>query len=316
MNIIFFGTGVFAEIILKKIISEENLIKIKAVITMADKPAGRGLLIKESPVKILSQKHQLNILQPPKLKDLEFINELKKYSPYLIVIADYGKIIPQEILNTADFHAFNVHPSLLPLYRGPSPLESVILKGEKETGTSIILVDAEMDHGPIIYQEKVIINKNDNFFYLRKKLAKLSSKLLIKAIVDLSENKLKTKEQDHQKATFCQIIKKENGQINWNKSVVEIENQIKAYLEWPTSFTIWKDKDNKNKIIKIIKTKKINKIDKNKKPGDVFLNKKNLLVSCKDGDLILQIVIPEGKKMMTGYDFFLGHSHITNFLNY
>lgn len=313
MKIIFFGTDHFAEIILKKLISEKDLIEIAAVVTKIDKPAGRHLLIRESLVKILTQKYQIPLLQPAKLKEITFLEEIKKYSPYLIVIADYGKIIPQEILDTAVFGAFNVHPSLLPYYRGPSPLESVILNGEKETGTSLILVDAEMDHGPIIYQEKILITPDDQIFSLREKLARLSSELLIKAISDLEKNKLRVIEQNHKKATFCQMIKKENGKIDWKKPALEIERQIRAYLEWPGSFTIWKDKNGgKERIIKIIKAKITNQIKEDKKPGEIFLDKKNLLVKCKDESMILETIIPEGKKSMSGYAFFLGHSHLTN----
>lgn len=312
VKIIFFGSGEFAKIILQNLAAKKDLIEITAVITKSDKPAERGLTAKSTPVKIEAQKNNLKILEPLQLKE-EFINEIKKYAPDLIVIADYGKIIPQTILDIPKFGAFNIHPSLLPLYRGPSPIESTILNNDKETGLTIMAVDKEMDHGPIIYQEKIYIEKNDNLISLRQKLAELGGKLIIKSIEDLSRGNLKTKEQNHIAATYCRIIKKEDGKINWQKSAQELENQIKAFIEWPTSYCFWTDEKNKIIRLKILKAETITENNIKKTPGEILIKEKKLLISCGKDYLFLESVKPEGKNEMTGYAFILGHQKLKRF---
>lgn len=312
IKIAFFGSGEFAKTILQNLTAKKDLIDITVIITKPDKPAERGLTAKSTPVKIEAQKNNIKLLEPLQLKE-EFINEIKKYPPDLIIIADYGKIIPQAILDIPKFRAFNIHPSLLPLYRGPSPIESAILNGDKETGLTIIEVDKEMDHGPIIYQEKIYIEKNDNLISLRQKLAELGRKLIIKAIEDLSRGNLKTKEQNHIAATYCRIIKKEDGKINWQKSAQELKNQIKAFIEWPTSYCFFIDEKNKIIRLKILKAEIIDINDERKTPGKILIKEKKLLIACGKDYLLLETVKPEGKKEMTGYSFILGHQKLKKF---
>lgn len=312
IKIIFFGSGEFAKIILQNLTAKKDLVKIIAVITKPDKPAQRWLTDKSTPAKIEAQKNNLKILEPLHLKE-EFINEIKKYRIDLIIIADYGKIIPQKVLDIAKFGAFNVHPSLLPLYRGPSPIESAILNGDKETGLTIMVVDKEMDHGPIIYREKIDIEKKDNLISLRQKLADLGGKLIIKAVKDLSLGDLKTKEQNHSAATYCLINKKENGKIEWQKSAQELENQVKAFIEWPTSYCFWTNEKNKISRLKILKAEAVADNNIKKTAGEILIKEKKLLAACGKDYLFLESVKPESKKEMSGYEFILGHQKLKRY---
>jgi methionyl-tRNA formyltransferase len=315
IKIVFFGTGRFAEIILRKLILEKELVEIVAVVTKIDKPADRHLNQRESLVKTLAIKNNLNILQPVNLKDLSFTKTIKDFDDFLIIVTDYGKIIPQEILDLASHGAINVHPSLLPKYRGPSPIQTAILSGDDITGTTIMLIDQEIDHGPIIYQKEIPIEKADDVISLEQKLANLSVLLLIKTIKDIRTSSLKTYEQNHSQATFSKIIKKEDGLISWNDEAEVINQKIKAFLEWPTSFTNFMEKD-KNKLLKIVKAKVI--IHESEpgdselvEPGKLFIIEKDLAISCGKHCIILERVLPEGKREMTGYQWYLGHPGIS-----
>ena len=216
IKIIFFGTPEFAWIILDKLLKQDNF-EIVAVVTALDKPTGRKQILTPPPAKVLAEKNNIPVLQPAELNN-EFIENLKKYQADLMVTAAYGKIIPKEILDLFHERSLNVHPSLLPKYRGASPIQTALLNGDDKTGVTIMLMDEKMDHGSIVSSVKVSSIKDKKFTELHDKLAKFGAELLIKTIPDYLSGKIIPVEQEHEKATFCKIIKKQNGEINWNNT--------------------------------------------------------------------------------------------------
>jgi len=284
-KIIFIGTSKFAVPALESLIKEKY--NIITVITTPDKPIGRKQELNHSPIKQTALKYNLPILQPEKILSIK--KEILDLKPDLIIVSSYGQIIPKEILDIPSLKCLNIHPSLLPKYRGPSPIQTTILNGDKATGITIMLMDEKMDHGSIISQIKINIKPNENYQDLEKKLSRESGNFLIKILPLYLNNKIKIQEQDESKASYTKILSREQGEIDLNKSAQEIERKIRAFYPWPgTWFYLNK------KRIKILKAKAIKK------------EKETSIKTGKDF-LLLEIVQPEGKKPMTGKEFFRGY---------
>lgn len=299
MKILFFGTSDFATPSLR--ILAENF-NISLVVSQPPRPAGRGKKLKVSEVELLAKELNLPLATPEKL-DTNFIQQIKSIFPDIVVVVDYGKIIPLELLDIPKLGALNIHPSLLPKYRGASPIQSAILAGDNETGVTIMLMDEEIDHGSILMQEKVEIKKSDISSSLRKKCSELGARLLLKALFAYLDNKIKPIIQNDKLATFTKIIKKEDGKINWQKFAKEINNMVRAYSPWPGAYTIWQGKQ-----LKILSTEiSVDKSIKNS-IGAFFKTKNGQLAAmCKDKALILKKVQLEGKKPITGEEFMRGY---------
>jgi len=318
---ILMGTPEFAEKIFRKFRPWADQpragyqFEIVAVVTAQDKPVGRKQELTPSPVKKWAVGANLSVLQPDKIRNPEWVTKIKELNPDLIILTAYGQIIPQEILDIPKYKALNIHPSLLPRYRGASPIQSVILNGEKETGVCLMIMDAGMDHGPIIANSKFEIrNSKITYNELADQLADLGAELLVKTLPDYIEGKIKAQPQDHEKATFCRLIKKEDGKIDWNKSAEEIERQIRAFAEWPTAYTGIENQESRIMNLKILEADFENpstKLGTSKKIGEVFFTEqKELAVQTGNGILILKQVQPEGKKSMSSRDFLNGHPEI------
>lgn len=302
MKYIFFGTPEFAAIVLEKLINAGYV--PEAVVCNPDEPAGRKQILTPPPAKLWVMKHEtwnIPVLQPKKL-DEDFTLQVSSFKIDLAIIAAYGKIIPKTILNTFKYGAINIHASLLPAYRGASPIQCAILNGDKETGVTIMRVDEEMDHGNIISNLKTQISKIDTYESLSHKLAGLGAELLIKTIPYYISRKLKPVEQNHSKATYTKIIKKEDGKIDWSKSAEEIERMTRAFYPWPSAYA-----NIKNKILKIIEVD-ISDAQNKHHVGEVFLTVKNILaVRCGKGCLIIEKLQLEGGKILTAKEFLNGH---------
>jgi len=297
-KIIFWGTPDFAVTILNSMV--KNSWKPIAVVTEPDKPAGRKRIITPPPVKIAAEKYNIKIFQPENPLDIK--NQLKNLNPDLFIVTAYGKILPKEILDIPKFGSLNIHPSLLPKYRGASPIQATILNGDKETGITIILMDEKIDHGSIIAQRKLDFPLNKiTYQKLSEKLSELGAKLLIETLPKWLNKEIKPKKQNHLKASYVKKIKREDGHINWTKSAEEIERMIRAYWPWPSAYT-----KIRKKILKIIDSEVL-KIKHNKKPGTVFLTKdKKLAVACGKNALILKEIQLEGRKKVKAKDFLNG----------
>lgn len=238
MKIVFFGTSNVALPILEAL-REDN--EIAAVVTTPDAAAGRKQEFQESPVSALATDLKLPLLKPESLKNNpEFLAQLQNMAADVFVVVSYGKILPSEIINLPKLKTVNVHPSLLPKYRGPSPIKHALMNGDTQTGTSVMLIGPEVDNGPILAQESLSIEADDNDFTLSDKLSKLSAGLLVKTLNSYAAGKITAQPQDEAAATYSKIITKQDGKIDWNKTSTEIYNQFRAFFLWPGIWTTWK----------------------------------------------------------------------------
>ncbi|MFC1802174.1 methionyl-tRNA formyltransferase [Patescibacteria group bacterium] len=272
-NIAFFGTPKFSVQVLDEL--QKSGIIPKVIITAPDKPKGRKLIVTPPPTKVWAEKNNIEIIQPQKL-DSDFYQKLKDTDCDLFIIAAYGKIIPNNILDIPKYKTLNIHPSLLPKYRGATPIQSAILSGDNETGMTIIQLDEEMDHGPILAQEIIDISDIPHISELSEKLARLGANILAEIIPSWIAGELKPKGQEHDLATFTKKIKTTDAEINLNKNPLENFRKIQSYGDNPKPYFFIKNKNNPDKKIRVI----IKEAD------------------YKDGELILKKLIPEGKKEM------------------
>lgn len=307
MKFLFFGTPEFSAIILEKLIAAGYA--PAAIVCNPDELIGKKQIFISSPVKQLiihyelEIKDKIKIFQPATKAELLAISDkLRAIKPDLAIVAAYGKIIPEEILNIPSCGFINVHPSLLPKYRGASPIQYAILNGDKETGVTVIKLDEEMDHGPILaISELQIANSKIAYSELSKKLAELGAELLIETIPYYVSGKIKPAEQNHSKETYTKIIKKEDGKIDWKKSAREIERMTRAYYPWPSAWT------NRNeKILKIIEAE-VSENKNERQIGEIFLDNNQLSVKCGDGNLVIKKLQLEGGKILAAKDFLNGH---------
>ncbi len=241
-KIVFFGTPEFAVKILEKL--KNGNYDIYAIVTVPDKKRGRGTEKTPSPAKEYAEKNKIKILQPEKIKNNGgFLSEIKKIQPDVFVVASYGKIIPKELLDIPPKGTLNVHPSLLPRFRGPSPIQSAILCGENETGVTIMLLDEKIDEGPILAQKKLEFSiSNFQFSKLENELAELGGRLLVETIPNWIAGKIKPIPQDHAKATYTKIVAKKDGEIDWREPPEIIERKIRALNPNPGTYAIKNDK--------------------------------------------------------------------------
>ena len=311
ISFVFFGTSDFATIILDALKKQRWLPKL--IITTPDKPSGRGLKPKYAPVKIWAEKNNIPVLQPENLKSPEFTQKLLNTGCLTAVVASYGKIIPKEILDIFPKGILNVHPSLLPRWRGADPIRAAMLDGDKKTGVTIMLVDEKMDHGPIL--ESRILNlesRKYNYTELKKELAELGGKLLIETIPKRLAGEIESKEQDHSKATYTKKIIKEDGHINWNEPAEIIERKIRALNPWPGTYTFCNGKR-----IKILEgwlelgsNHFWQEPSSNQVVGRVFRHDDRFGINCKDGASLVKKLQMEGKKIQSATEFLNGYPNI------
>jgi methionyl-tRNA formyltransferase len=307
VDFIFFGTSQFAIPILNGLKTEN--FKPKLIVTAPDKPAGRGLKLAASPVKLWAQKNTVPFFQPEKLNSPEFISALLNTRCLTAVAASYGKIIPKTVLDIFPKGILNVHPSLLPRWRGADPIRAAMLAGDKESGISIILMDEKMDHGPILKHKTLNLNHKKYFYEeLEKILAELGGELLVEVIPKWIAEKIEPKEQDHLKATYTKKIMKEDGHIKWSEPAEIIERKIRALNPWPGTYSFWNGKR-----IKIIEAKEIN-ISNGSEQGSCQVLQENgssilTVNAAKNAVSILKLQL-EGKKPQNAKDFINGYPDI------
>jgi methionyl-tRNA formyltransferase len=291
MRIVFMGTPEFAVPSLKALIESED--EVVAVVTQPDKPKGRGLEVTSPPTKVLAEKHGIPVFQPQKIKTEEFFNELKKFSPDLICVAAYGKILPKNILELPPYGCINVHASLLPKYRGAAPINWAIIRGEKVTGITTMKMDEGMDTGDMLLKREIPIDDEDTGETLSEKLSHVGALLLIETIRLLKEGKLTPIPQDHSQATYAPMLKKEDGNIEWKKPAEDIRNLIRGTLPWPGAYTTLD-----GKLLKIYKARVS---EGSGKPGEVIKSEFGILrVATGKGALdILELQIEGGKRLKT-----------------
>lgn len=303
MKIVYFGTPEFALKPLESLLKEEN-IEILAVVTQPDKAQGRKKILTPPPVKELAKSRNLKIIQPKNKKELKSELDKLEQADFFVVIA-FGMILSENILNIPKFGSINVHASLLPKYRGASPIQESLINGDEETGISIMKIDKELDHGDIFLIRRLSIDAEDNFETLSSKLSELAASILPHVISDIADGNLKTISQNHEKASYCHKINKEDGKIDFHVSAQEIKNMIRAYTPWPRVYTTLK-----NKKLKIIASDVEN--EENLSPGEFKIENKVLKIGTKKGVLIPKILQLEGKKEMDVKSFINGYQSLIN----
>lgn len=305
IRVVFMGTPEFAETVLQELL--EKRYNLVAVYTRPDKAVGRDQEVQEGPVKMLAKKHSIPVEQPEKFDD-ETIDKLKNYKPDLIVVVAYGKILPKKVLQTPGFGCINIHPSLLPKFRGPSPIQNTLLAGEEETGVTIMLMDEGMDSGDILMQQTVAIDPDEILPSLSRRLASISADLLLKTIPLWIERAIEPQKQDESKVTLCQLIEREDGHILWANDAVTIYNTFRALHPWPGIYGFWKRDD--NQLLRI----KFNHITHQKQSpqtthhlGEVFELGEKIGVQAAQGVVFLEEVQLEGKTVVPIAEFIKGY---------
>lgn len=307
MKIVFFGSSEFSVPFLNSIYNSNH--QVVLVVTGIDKAKGRGRNILGNPVKEYACKKDFKIIQADKI-DNEIISKISMIEFDCLALVSYGKLLPPEVLKLAVGKSVNVHPSILPKYRGPSPIASAILNGDSETGISIIDISERLDEGDIFAQCKVSIQNNETKDSLEDKMIRIGAPMLISTLDLLQEGKILPYQQGKEGITYTSLFSKEDLKINWHKTAEEIDNKIRAFSAEPGCFSFWNEK-----IIKIIKVTKIinfktNDNLKNKKSGEIIRADKvnGLMVKCGKGEIIrIETLKPQGKKEIPALDFLNGY---------
>lgn len=303
MNIVFFGSSEFAVPSLRALIASRY--KIVCVVTQPDRQKGRGLSLQGTPIKEVSLEAGLRLYQPQKLNNQKVIEFLKDLNANLFIVSAYGQILPQEILNIPKIFSINTHASLLPKYRGASPVNWAIINGDTITGVTIIKMSKDLDAGSIITSSIIEIKDSDTCVTLGNRLSLLAADLLSESLRCIENNDCRFTEQDNSKVSFAPKLKKEDGLIDWNKSAVDINNLIKGCLGWPDAFTYYK-----GKLLKIHRTSiMLSSADAELSPAGriIKVSKEGLVVACGKDNLLIEELQLEGKKKMSWQQFFSGH---------
>ncbi len=295
MKIIFAGTAEFGIPTLERLKKEHEIV---LVITQPDKPAGRNKTITPPPIKLWADKNIIKVEQPEKISNLKSL--ILNLEPDLLLVAAYGQIIPKDILDIPKFKSINIHGSLLPKYRGASPIQATILNMDGETGITLIQMDEKMDHGPIIAKEVVRLSKNETFVDLYKNLSIVAADLTVKTLPLWFENIIGAAEQIHTHATYTKLISRTDAKLNWSKSAKELDAQIRALNPEPGTWTTLD-----GKIIKIVKAQILSDV-KIELPGKIHSHQGLPAVKTLDASLLIEQIQPEGKSVMNGKDFLNG----------
>ena len=305
MRVGFFGTPNIASHMLKRLCMEHDVLFLVAP---EDKRSGRNLQFTNCSSKEIAESENIPVLQPKSLKSQEFVEELKKFNAEIFIVVAYGKLIPKTVFAMPRYGTINLHPSLLPKYRGAAPVEWAIINGERETGVTVQLINEELDAGDIIIQEKIPLNNSITAGELYEIVSSVGEELLVKSVEILLEGKDKPIAQDHSEATYCAKIERETALIDWNKSSTEIHNLIRGLNPKTAAWTNFR-----NMNIKIWRAAELNKNDIRLKPGEILKhNKKQLIAGTGDGILEILEVQPENKKRMDGLSFINGYRLIEN----
>lgn len=298
-DIVFMGTPEFAVPSLELLIKHDY--PVAGVITQPDRPKGRGRIFTPSPIKIVAERHEMAVFQPEKVKHSGFLDLFKNLSPDLVVVAAFGQILPPEILEIVPMGCINVHPSLLPRYRGAAPINWSLIRGETKTGVTIMRMDEGLDTGDILTQKETIIEPDETFGMLHDRLAKMGAKLLLKTIEMMRHGAVRRIPQDDSSATYAPRLKKEDGCIRWDCDVNSIVNLIRGLSPVPCAYTFFNGKKMK------IYTSAGEIAPVSEIAGAVGMEtERGLPVATRNGYVYLKDIQIEGKKKMPVHDFLKG----------
>lgn len=299
MRIVFFGTP---ELAVPSLAALHTAHDVVAVVCQPDRPQGRSKTPVPPPTKVWAEAHDIPVHQPTKLNDGAFEAWLRAQRPELCALVAYGRILKQPILDVPPHGFLNVHPSRLPRYRGPSPIQTAIMEGEQETAVTIMRLDAGMDTGDILLQQDLAIAPDDTTATLTEKAGALGARMLLQAVGLIERGEARFTPQDDSAATYTKMFTKEDGRIDWSASAQRIVNRIRAAIPWPVAFTLWRGQP--------LRIHQADAIDErpNASPSTVIRAKgDDLVVATGDGALrILQVQAP-GKRVMTAAEFLRGY---------
>jgi len=302
MRVLFMGSPEFALPSLGVLAAEYDVI---AVYTQPDRKAGRGRKLQQPPVKSLATDLGLPVFQPINLRSKEITDTIRKLEPDLIVVAAYGMILPPEILSIPSFGCINVHASLLPRWRGAAPVQAAILSGDSKTGISIMQMDAGLDTGSVYSQHVLEIHEDETGGQLTHRLADLGAKAISESLPLILTGDLAPAPQDDTLATYAPMLKKSDGQLNFNMPAPKLALQVRAYEPWPSSYLEWKT----TRLV----IRSASAVDmRDHPPGSCFVYNRFPAVAANPGALILKSIQPAGKKTMDGDTFLNGAKDFPN----
>jgi methionyl-tRNA formyltransferase len=290
MRIIFLGTPDFAAIPLEAL-AQDPRFQVVGVVTQPDRPAGRSRELQPPPVKQAAQRVGIPVLQPETLRDPAVVEQLAAWRPDVGVVAAYGEILRKNVLDLPPLGYLNIHPSLLPRYRGPTPVHAAILNGDSETGVTVILLDAKMDSGPILAQRRVPLPPDARTQPLTNALFRLGAELLVEVLPQYAAGALTPMPQNDQEATYCKMLQKSDGVIDWSAPAERIERMTRAYDPWPGAQTTWRGQP-----LKILAARAHSDWSGAEPPGALLLRPDGLWVATGAGALELLTVQPAGKR--------------------
>jgi methionyl-tRNA formyltransferase len=296
LRICFMGTAAFALPTLQAVAAAEEVI---AVITQPDRPQGRGRETAPPPVKKLALDLGLPIMQPERVKDPLFLSQIAELKPALIAVAAFGQILPPALLDLPPLGCVNVHPSLLPKYRGAAPFQWAVIKGETRTGVSVYRMDQGMDTGPLLLTKEVAIGDAETAEELGKRLAVIGGELAVEAIRGLKQGTLKPRPQDEQGASYAPLFKKTDGLIPWQESALQIRNRIRGMVPWPVAYTMWQGKQ--------IKIYRARISEGTGTPGEIISLDRGIEVACGTGAIVIEELQIEGGRRIRCDEFCRGH---------
>jgi methionyl-tRNA formyltransferase len=295
-TIVFMGSPDYAVPVLKNLSDHYT---VSAVVTQPDQPVGRGKMIQAPPVKVIAESLGLPVFQPGKVKGEEFLRFLAEQSPDAIVVAAYGKILPRPVLDFPKYGCVNVHASLLPRWRGASPIHSAILNGDKQSGVTIMVMDEGVDTGPTLASCKVEIREEETTETLTRALAETGADLLVQILPDYFSGRLEANPQPEQGATYTRLLKKEDGLMDFSHEAEYLERQVRACIPWPGAFMEWQNAPLRVWKAEVMKSCTL-------KTGQRGIVEKFPIIGTASSDLKLLEVQPAGKKVMRGCDFLNG----------
>ena len=303
-NVVFMGTPDFAVPVLKTLIESQNVV---GVVTQPDRPAGRGKQLRPSPIKLTAQAANIPVYQPKSLRSEEAAQPLRDWQPDIIVVAAFGQILRPHVLNLPPHGCLNIHASLLPRWRGASPIQHAILAGDVETGICLMQMDVGLDTGPVYACMPTPISPTETAASLHDRLADLGANLLTVHLDNIVSGKLTPTPQDDGKSTYAPMISKEDGRLNWQQTSAEIDRRIRAMTPWPGAFTSWQGEMLKIKVASVA-----NGRFSTGKPGQLVAYEEGAAVLTADGALVLEEIQLAGKRatavpdFLRGYDNFIG----------
>lgn len=301
MNIVLFGTADFAIPALEKLLDSPH--RVMAVVTQPDRPAGRGRDLQPPPVKEVAVERKLHLFQPANCNEYEFLRELRALSPDVIVAVAYGQKLGRDILQLPRFYCLNIHPSLLPRYRGAEPVARAILQGESHTGVCVTKMVEKMDAGPILGVTRVPIPPEATTPEMELELSKVGADLLLDVMTSVEERTVVEVPQKDRDATVARRFEKNEGRVDWRRNARRIHNAVRALTPWPCAFTFH---DGKRITLHKVRAERYPR-KPDHRPGTVLsVDKESFKVACGDGDVTVLELQPENRRRMSAAEFLNG----------